>query len=154
MAQYQIELSYAADVENNVLDLETSLCTGPDGSNGDGKGTHVDGDGNITVAKGDSANISFRVVTEGWTVAELELKDSKKSKFGAQPRGKARLTKKEAADFGIDRYSGTRYGQGLPSLTLNDRNQNQHTVNFCVFATNGEHVLVSDPRIRDGGGAE
>ena len=102
---YTIVISYAVNSSNEaVFDSDSSSIdpTPPDGSK-----TTIDGSGNITLGKKDSATISYTSATNGWSIYELQLKDKDKSHWGLQS-GSNRLTSDEAADYpGVPANSGT-----------------------------------------------
>lgn len=144
---YTIDISYAVNASNEaVFDSSSINPTPPSGSK-----TTVDGSGNITLAKKDSATISYTSATNGWNIDQLQLKDKDKSHWGKQ-NGSNRLTSNEATDYpDVPADSGTVSANANGSLSIRNNNTKASTVDYRVALKKGSEVVWSDPRIKDNG---
>lgn len=144
---YTIGISFAVNASNEAVFNSSSINpTPPDGSK-----TKIDDSGNITLAKKDSATISYSSATNGWSIDQLQLKDKDKSKWGKQS-GSNRLTSNEADDYpDVPADSGTVSADVNGNLSISNTNTKSSTVDYRVSLKKGNVVVWSDPRIKDNG---
>lgn len=146
MSDFTFDVNY--DVGNGD-DLEVSSVAISPTPPGKSK-TGSDGDGNITVGKGDKATFVYNCGTAGWNLSELQLKSQDRRHWGKQS-GKKRLNGDAAEDFpDVDADSGTVTSNG-GAISISDVNKKSSTVDYRVAATNGSKTIWSDPRVKNNG---
>lgn len=158
MANFTISMNYL--IVDNVVHLTgASISAATTETISENCSTSVAANGDINLDSGDTATLSFNLGNDdNWHIQSVQLKDKDKSQFGQQPGGGYALDDDEEQDYpDVDQETGTITAQGTApmSISFSDTNQKGKTVDYQVVFHNliSGLTIVSDPRVRDGGGA-
>lgn len=127
-------------VDNTATVSNTSMSPVPSGDD-----TGIDAEGNITMDKKDWGWTLFSCVTDGWSIAELQIRDHGKD-WGDELSDKAQKCFPDA-----NTENGTVPADPDGLHILSDTNKKNVTVDYRLKLTDGTTSIWSDPRVRDKG---
>ena len=136
---YNIDLTYLID-DNKASISSTAIAPVQPGAT-----SSVDGDGNITIGKKDSAFINFHCGTPDWSVSAVQIK-GKNHDWGD---GLSANIQHDYPD--VDAATGMLCANATGEIHLRDLNTNSSEVDYRVQFTDGTDTIWSDPRIKDVG---
>lgn len=158
MANFNITLNYLV-INNTAHMTSAAIAATTDQVISKTCTTSVSANGDINLDTGDTADITFQLGNDdNWKLSFVALKDKDKSQFGPPSGGGNALDDDEEIDFpDANQQSGYVMAQGTQpmSLTIKDKNKKNKAVDYQVVFedTVTGYTAVSDPRIRDSGGA-
>lgn len=158
MANFTITLNYLV-INNTAHMTSATIAATTDQVISKTCTTSVSANGDINLDSGDTADITFQLGNDdNFKLSYVQLKDKDKSQFGAPSDGGNALDDDEEIDFPeVPQQDGTLRPEGTQpmSLTIKDTNKKNKAVDYQVVFEDivTGYTVVSDPRVRDSGGA-